>query len=43
LKEKFTKELVLVTLDLDKKKRIEVNVLDYIIEGVLSIKYEDKQ
>jgi len=43
LKKKFIKELVLATLNLDKKIRIEVDVLDYIIEEVLSMKYENKQ
>ena len=38
---KFTKELVLVALDLDKKIRIKVDVLDYTTGGVLSIKYKD--
>ena len=37
LKEKFTKELVLVIPNLDKKIRMEVNILDYVIGGVLSI------
>jgi len=32
LKEKFTKEPVLAALDLDKKMRIEVNALDYVME-----------
>jgi len=32
LKERFTKELVLAVPDLDKKIRIEVNVLDYAME-----------
>ena len=32
LKERFTKELVLAALDLDKKMRIEV---DYVTKGVL--------
>ena len=41
MKEKFTKELVLVALDLDKKIRIEVNALDYAIKGVLFMEYED--
>ena len=41
MKERFTKELVLVILNLDKKIRIEVNASDYTIEGVLSIEYED--
>ena len=41
LKEKFTKEPVLVVLDLDKKMRMEVNASDYAIGGVLSIECED--
>jgi len=41
LKEIFTKEPVLVALDLDKKMRMEVDVLDYAIGGVLSMKCED--
>ena len=41
LKEQFTKELVLVALDLDKKMRMEVNALDYATGGVLSMKYKD--
>ena len=41
LKERFTKELVLATLNLDKKMRIEVDTLDYAMGEVLSIKYED--
>ena len=43
LKERFMKELVLVVLDLDKKIRMEVDVLDYVIEGVLSMEYEDEK
>jgi len=39
LKERFTKELMLVAPDLDKKMRIEVYVLDYAIGGVLCIEY----
>ena len=35
LKGKFTKEPVLVALDLDKKMRMEVDMLDYATEGVL--------
>jgi len=42
LKEKFTKELVLVVLDLNNKMKIEVNVSDYAIGGVLSIECEDR-
>jgi len=41
LKEKFTKKLVLAAPDLDKKIRIEVDVLDYTTGGVLSIEGED--
>jgi len=43
LKEIFTKELILATLDLDKKIRMEVNVSDYATEEVLSMKCENKQ
>jgi len=32
---------VLVAPGLDKKMRIEVDVLDYAMEEVLSMKYED--
>ena len=39
----FTKEPVLVTLDLNKKIRMEVDVLDYTIGGVLSMEYEDRK
>ena len=35
------RELVLAVLDLDKKMRIKVNVLDYAIGEVLSIECED--
>ena len=35
LKGKFIKEPVLVALDLDKKMRMEVDMLDYATEGVL--------
>jgi len=41
LKEKFTKELVLVVPDLDKKMRMEVNASDYATEGVLSMECKD--
>ena len=43
LKKRFTKELVLAAPDLDKKMRIEVDVLDYAIGGVLSMECEDRQ
>ena len=41
LKERFTKELVLVILDLHKKMRIEVYALDYTTGGVLSTECEN--
>jgi len=34
---------VLVASNLDKKVRIEVDMLDYAIEEVLSIEYKDKK
>jgi len=42
LKERFTKEPVLAALDLDKKIRMEVDILDYTMEGVLSMEYNDR-
>ena len=42
MKERFTKELVLAVPDLDKKMRMEVDVLDYAMGGVLSMECEDK-
>ena len=36
-------EPVLVTPDLDKKIRVEVEVSDFVIEEVLSIKYKDEK
>ena len=41
LKKRFITELILVALDLDKKMRIEVNILDYATEEILSMKFED--
>jgi len=41
LKEKFVKEPVLAAPDLDKKIRMEVDALDYVIGGVLFIECED--
>jgi len=39
LKERFTKELVLAALDLDKKKiRMEVDISDYATREMLSMK-----
>jgi len=40
LKKRFTKELVLVALDLDKKMRMEVDMLDYAMGEVLSMECE---
>ena len=34
-------EPILVILDLDKKIRVEVDILDFAIEGVLSMRYEN--
>jgi len=42
LKEQFTKELVLAAPDLDKKMRMEVDILDYAMGEVLSMECEDK-
>jgi len=41
LKERFTKEPVLAAPDIDKKMRIEVDALDYMTVGVLSMECED--
>jgi len=41
LKEQFIKELVLAAPDLDKKIRMEVDVSDYAIGGVLSMECKD--
>ena len=41
MKKWFIKKPILATLDLNKKIRMEVDILDYAIEGILSIKYED--
>jgi len=43
LKERFTKKLVLAVPDLDKKMRIEVDVLNYATGGVLSIECKNRQ
>jgi len=43
LKKRFTKKLVLAVSDLNKKMKMEVDTLDYITEGVLSMQYEDKK
>jgi len=41
LKERFIKELVLAVPDLDKKMRMEVDALDYAMEGMLSMECGD--
>ena len=41
LKEKFIKELVLAAPDLDRKIRVEVNILNYTIREILSMEYEN--
>jgi len=43
LKERFTMMPVLVTPDLDKEMRVEVDVSDFATGGVLSMKYEDEK
>ena len=43
MKERFIIELVLVILDLDKKMRVEIDVFDFAIGGVLLIKCENKK
>ena len=42
LKERFTKELVLAAPDIDKKMRMEVDTLDYVTGGVLSMECKDR-
>ena len=43
LKKRFTKELVLVASDLDKKIRIEVDASDYVIGEILwSVKMRNR-
>jgi len=41
LKRRFTEELVLAALDLDKKMRVEVDTSDYATGGVLLMECED--
>ena len=43
LREKFTKELVLTAPDLIKKMRMEIDVSEYAIGSVLSIKCDNRQ
>ena len=41
MKEKFTRELVLAALDLDKTIRVEMDTLDYVMGGMLSMECEN--
>ena len=43
LKERFITEPVLVTPDLDKEMRVEAAASDFVMGGVLSMKYEDEK
>ena len=43
LKERFTIELVLVMLDLDREMRVEADASEFATEGVLLMKYEDER
>jgi len=43
LKERFTIELVLVIPDLDEEMRVEADVLDFAMRGVLSMKCENEK
>jgi len=43
LKRRFMMEPVLVTPDLDKEMRVEVDVSDFVTGGVLLMKYEDEK
>ena len=43
LKKRSTIGAILIILDLDKKMRIEINVSDYVIGGVLLIEYVNKR
>jgi len=43
LKERFTMEPVLVTPDLDRGMRVEVDASDFAMGGVLSMKYKDER
>ena len=43
MKKRFTTEPVLVTSDLDREMRVEADALDFVTEGVLSMKCEDEK
>jgi len=43
MKRIFTLELVLVIPDLNREIQVEADASNYVIEGVLLVKYEDKR
>ena len=43
LKKRFTTEPILIALNLDKKIRMEMDVSNYAIGGVLSMEYKDER
>ena len=43
LKKRFTTEPVLVIPDFDREMRVEADASDFVMEGVLLMKYEDKK
>ena len=43
LKKRFTTELVLVTLNLDREMRVEADMSDFATEEILLMKYKDKK
>ena len=43
LKRRFMTEPVLVTPDLNREMRVEADVSDFAMGGVLSMKYEDEK
>ena len=43
LKERFTTKPVLVTSDLDNEIRVKMNTSDFVMGGVLLMKYEDEK
>ena len=43
LKKRFIAELILVIPDLDKEIRVEADMLDFAMEGVLSMKCENEK
>ena len=43
LKKRFIMKLVLIISDLDKKMKVEADISDFAMKGVLLIKYENKK